>query len=79
MSVKSNSLSSISVGKQVRIKSFSDDLIELKMLEMGVVPGELAVVERIAPAGDPLVIRVSDSLIGIRKAEASQIWVQQEN
>jgi Fe2+ transport system protein FeoA len=34
------------------------------------------VVERLAPSGDPIAIRISDSLIGIRKAEADHIIVK---
>ncbi|MFM7078524.1 MAG: ferrous iron transport protein A [Bacteroidota bacterium] len=69
-------LSSLSLGQIVRIDSFTDELVELKMLEMGVVPGETAIVERFAPAGDPMAIRISDALIGIRKTEADHIIVQ---
>ena len=69
-------LACVSVGQSAYIESFTDEFVELKMLEMGVVPGELAVVERIAPSGDPIAIRVSDSLIGVLKEEASKIQVK---
>ncbi|MFN9595995.1 MAG: ferrous iron transport protein A [Bacteroidota bacterium] len=75
MGADSQSLASVSVGQSAVIESFTDEFVELKMLEMGVVPGELAVVERIAPSGDPIAIRISDSLIGVRKEEASKIQV----
>ncbi|MEY3343367.1 MAG: hypothetical protein RL090_1051 [Bacteroidota bacterium] len=69
-------LSSLVLGQVARIESFTDELVELKMLEMGVVPGETAVLERFAPAGDPIAIRISDSLIGIRRTEADHIIVK---
>jgi ferrous iron transport protein A len=72
----SQCLACLSRGKSAYIESFTDELVELKMLEMGVVPGEVAVIERIAPSGDPIAIRVSDSLIGVRKDEASKIKVK---
>jgi ferrous iron transport protein A len=72
-------LSSLSLGQAARIDSFTDELVELKMLEMGVVPGETAVLERFAPAGDPIAIRISDSLIGIRRTEADHIIVKKED
>lgn len=76
MGPDNQSLAAVSVGQSVYIESFTDEFVELKMLEMGVVPGELAVVERAAPSGDPIAIRVSDSLIGVRKEEASKIQVK---
>ncbi|MFZ9943013.1 MAG: FeoA family protein [Bacteroidia bacterium] len=63
-------------GQSVCIEAFSDEFVELKMLEMGVVPGEMAVVEFLAPSGDPMAIRVADSVIGVRKEEASKILVK---
>jgi len=72
-------LSSLSLGQAASIASFTAELVELKMLEMGVVPGETAVLERFAPAGDPIAIRISDSLIGIRRTEADHIIVKKED
>jgi ferrous iron transport protein A len=72
-------LSVTSKGQMVTIESFSDEFVELKMLEMGVVPGESVMVEFVAPSGDPIAIRVTDSIIGVRKEEASKIHVKINN
>lgn len=76
MSSDNQLLSNTPKGQSVSIESFSDEFVELKMLEMGVVPGEMAVVELEAPSGDPIAIRVADSVIGVRREEASKIHVK---
>lgn len=79
MLFETTSLSTLGIGHPARIESFTDELVELKMLEMGLVPGEVVMVERFAPSGDPIAIRISDSLIGIRKDEAKHIIVKKNS
>jgi len=43
-----------------------------------VVAGERLCVERIAPMGGPIAIRVSDHVLCLRRTEASTILVQTE-
>jgi ferrous iron transport protein A len=43
---------------------------------MGCLPGESIVVERLAPLGDPMAIRVSGYQLTLRKKEASTIIMQ---
>ena len=52
-------LSEVEVGKTVIIKYFEKDEIFLKLMEMGCVPGEIVIVEQVAPLGDPISILVS--------------------
>ena len=52
-------LSEIAVGKTVVIRSFLNDEIFLKLMEMGCIPGEIVFVEQRAPLGDPISIRVA--------------------
>jgi ferrous iron transport protein A len=42
-------------------------------MEMGCLPGEEVRVDRIAPLGDPIAIRVSGYQLSLRKREASTI------
>ena len=76
---KQHLLSNIAIGNQVIIDSFTDDFIELKLLEMGVIPGEQVMVERSAPLGDPIAVRVANSLISIRLDEADHVLVRNGN
>lgn len=70
-------LSEIKIGKSVVIKSFEKDDIFLKLMEMGCVPGEVVVVEQIAPLGDPISILVSGYHLSLRINEAENIWVEE--
>ena len=71
-------LSEIKVGKSVIIKSFEKDDIFLKLMEMGCVPGEVVIVDQIAPLGDPISILVAGYHLSLRLNEAENIWVEEE-
>jgi len=45
-------------------------------MEMGCLPGEPVSVEVIAPLGDPIIIKVTNYKLSLRKAEAFSIWVE---
>lgn len=70
-------LSEIKVGKSVIIKYFEKDTIFLKLMEMGCVPGEIIIVDQVAPLGDPISILVSGYHLSLRLNEAENIWVEE--
>ena len=70
-------LSEIKVGKSVIIRSFEKDDIFLKLMEMGCVPGEVIIVDQIAPLGDPISILVAGYHLSLRLNEAENIWVEE--
>lgn len=70
-------LSEIRAGKSVIIKSFSNDDIFIKLMEMGCVPGEKIIVEQIAPLGDPISILVAGYHLSLRINEAENILVEE--
>jgi ferrous iron transport protein A len=70
-------LSEIGVGKTVVIKAFEKDDIFLKLMEMGCVPGEIIIVDQIAPLGDPISILVAGYNLSLRLNEAKNIWVDE--
>lgn len=72
-------LSEIKAGKSVTIKYFEKDDIFLKLMEMGCVPGEIVLVDQIAPLGDPISILVSGYHLSLRLNEAENIWVEEVN
>jgi ferrous iron transport protein A len=57
------------------VKEFTDLELGQQLLEMGVIPGESITVERIAPMGDPIAVRVSDVLLMMRRKEAAFVLV----
>ena len=72
-------LSDIKIGKEVVIKSFENNEIFLKLMEMGCVPGEKIIVQQIAPLGDPISIIVAGYNLSLRLNEAANILVEEIN
>jgi ferrous iron transport protein A len=70
-------LSEIKIGKTVVIRSFENDEIFLKLMEMGCVPGENITVDQIAPFRDPISISVAGYQLSLRLNEADHIIVEE--
>ncbi|MBI4829091.1 MAG: ferrous iron transport protein A [Nitrospinae bacterium] len=47
-----------------------------RLMDMGVITGETALVERVAPLGDPMKITVKNYCLSLRKSEAEHIAVE---
>ncbi len=69
-------LSQLNPGESGTIVEFTDLEMSVKLIEMGCLPGEVVEVERIAPLGDPIAIRVAGYQLCLRKTEASVIIIQ---
>jgi len=69
-------LSDLKTGQRGKIKGFQSSELELKLMEMGCIPGELIIVEQVAPLGDPISIRVAGYSLSLRKNEANQILLE---
>ena len=50
--------------------------LSLKLMEMGFLPGETIRVDKIAPLGDPISIKIGGYMLSIRKAEANAVLVK---
>jgi ferrous iron transport protein A len=70
-------LSQLRAGERGIIKGFETSDLELKLMEMGCIPGEIVVVEKIAPLGDPISIRIAGYSLSLRKNEANQILLEE--
>lgn len=69
-------LSQLKPGETGTIKSFTDPEMSIKLMEMGCLPGEVVQVERLAPLGCPIAIRVSGYQLCLRKSEAAVIVLE---
>ncbi len=74
--IQSMKLSQLKPGESGIIKEFTDLEMSVRLMEMGCLPGEPIVVERLAPLGDPMAITVSGYQLSLRKQEASTIILQ---
>ena len=72
-------LKHIEPGNKVRIKRVTGTgRLRKRLLEMGVSPGILVEVQRVAPLGDPIEVKVRDFNLSLRKSEADAILVEME-
>ena len=70
-------LSELKPGERGTIVEFQSSELELKLMEMGCIPGEIVIVEKIAPLGDPISIRIAGYSLSLRKNEANQILLEE--
>jgi ferrous iron transport protein A len=70
------SIASLKKGQKAIIKDFSVDVIPLKLLEMGCLPGNEVSLIQEAPFKDPLYLTVNGSHLAIRKEMASKIEIK---
>jgi len=69
-------LAGLEKGQKAVIVEFNIDLIPLKLLEMGCLPGNMVELLQVAPFGDPIYINVNDSHVAIRLETATEIDVE---
>jgi len=74
--IKDMNLSQVKPGTKVKIKSFENDEIILKLMEMGCLPEEEITVWKKAPFGDPIYIMVAGYSLSLRANEAAKINVE---
>lgn len=70
-------LSDLSIGKKAIIRSFEKNDNYIKLLEMGIIPGEQIEVEKIAPFQDPISVNVAGYKLSLRLIEAEGIIVEE--
>jgi len=69
-------IASLKKGQRAVIKDFSVDLVPLKLLEMGCLPGNEVYLVQQAPFRDPLYLNINGSFLAIRKETAAQIEIE---
>jgi ferrous iron transport protein A len=69
-------IASLKKGQRAIIKGFSVDLVPLKLLEMGCLPGNEVSLVQTAPFHDPLYLNINGSHLAIRKGTAEQIEIE---
>ena len=72
-------LSELKPGQEGVILEFKNNEIFLKLMEMGCVPGEIILLEKIAPLGDPISVNIAGYHLSLRLNEAEHIFVEISN
>ncbi len=63
-------------GERGRVTGYVTDRLPSRILEMGLLPGTIVELVRLAPLGDPLDLKVRGFHLSIRKHEAELILVE---
>ena len=70
-------LSEMKPGEKGRISRIGGSgQVHRRILDMGVIPKTPVEVERVAPMGDPIWIRLKGYQLSLRKAEAANVFVE---
>ena len=70
-------LADLKIGEKGEIVGFTDELLSLKLLEMGCLPGTEVILTHLAPFGDPIAIRVSGSYtLSMRREESATMLIK---
>ncbi len=69
-------IASLKKGQRGIIKDFSVEVVPLKLLEMGCLPGNEVSLVQIAPFRDPLYLNINGSHLAIRLETALKIEIE---
>lgn len=74
---KPKTLRNLKPGEHAKIKSIGGQgVIRRRIVDMGLVPGMDITLERYAPLGDPMEVKIKNLLISLRKEEAETIVLE---
>ncbi len=69
-------LNDLKPGERGAITGYADTAPPTRLMEMGMLPGAVVEVVRLAPLGDPLDLKVRGYHLSIRRHEATMIHVE---
>lgn len=69
-------LADLNRGEKAIIIEFSVELVPLKLIEMGCLPGNEVELLQMAPFNDPMYLKVNGSHLAIRKETAHHIIIE---
>ncbi|HEY3243286.1 MAG TPA: FeoA family protein [Phycisphaerae bacterium] len=68
-------LDRLPIGQRGTILRLDSSLVGHRLMEMGLVPGTVLTVVRLAPLGDPIDVAVRGYHLSLRKSEARGVWI----
>jgi ferrous iron transport protein A len=71
-----SSLAELKKGQTAIIRSFANDSLSAKLIEMGCLPGETIRLSKTAPLGCPLAVTVAGYELSLRREEAASVMVE---
>jgi len=70
-----STLAELKKGQKGVIRSFTNDVLSSKLIEMGCLPGELVQLSKVAPLGSPIAITISGYELSLRTEEAASVLI----
>ncbi|PZX50942.1 FeoA family protein [Algoriphagus chordae] len=67
---------SIPVSRAAIIQEILDSPLKINLMELGFLPGKTITLQHSAPLGGPMAFRLEETILALRKTEASLIEVQ---
>jgi len=71
-----SSLAELKKGQKAIIRSFANEILSSKLIEMGCLPGETISLSRTAPLGCPLAVTVAGYELSLRREEAASVLIE---
>lgn len=69
-------LTEFKIGDKLIVKSIEDNELGHRLMELGLLPGEIISIQLLAPFGDPISLSIGDYQLSIRKSDAKNIFVE---
>lgn len=70
------SLANLKKGEKALIRSFTNEALSSKLIEMGCLPGESVMISCTAPLGCPVAVNIAGYQLSLRKEEAASVIVE---
>ena len=72
-------LDTLPVGRSAKVRAVEGEkVLRRRLLEMGITPGTTITIKKIAPMGDPIELLLRGYVLSLRKADAKNITITQE-
>lgn len=71
-----SSLAELKKGQKAIIRSFTNQVLSNKLMDMGCLPGEIISLSKTAPLGCPLAVNIAGYELTLRKEEAAAVLVE---
>lgn len=69
-------LSKLKPGQMAKITELKPGKLSSKLLELGCLPGRDVKLQRVAPLGDPICIRINGFSLSLRRSDAALMQVE---
>ncbi len=76
MNVTLSDLTQGQVGKIIKIEG---EEIQIALMKLGILPGDVFKVCNFAPLGDPMAIQINRTKVSLRRQDARSVWVEVQN